>query len=126
MSRIDAQLATQVAEVSRPQQNAQEQQLQFAAARDRAVTQSGDEALGVASDAPTAEEIRSTVAHVKQVIEAASSHQLSFKLDDTGKDLVVQVVDRKGETIRQIPSREVLDLRRRIDALVGALINTKA
>ncbi len=126
MSRIDAQLATQVADVSRPLQSVQDQQQQIAAARERTAARTGDEALAVASDAPSSAEIRQAVSHVKQVIEAASGNQLSFKLDDTGKDLIVQVVDGKGETIRQIPSKEVLDLRRRIDALVGALVDTKA
>ena len=70
--------------------------------------------------------MRSTVAHIKQVIEAASGRQLSFSVDDTGKTLLVKIVGDQGEVIRQIPSQEVLDLRKRIDALVGAFIDKRA
>ena len=125
MSRIDAQVATQVADATRPVQARQEQYLQVAAARQRTVT-GDDEPISVNEDAPAADELRSTVAHIKQVIEAASGRQLSFSVDDTGKTLLVKIVGDQGEVIRQIPSQEVLDLRKRIDALVGAFIDKRA
>ena len=125
MSRIDAQVATQVADATRPVQTRQEQYLQVAAARQRTVT-GDDEPISVNEDAPAADELRSTVAHIKQVIEAASGRQLSFSVDDTGKTLLVKIVGDQGEVIRQIPSQEVLDLRKRIDALVGAFIDKRA
>ena len=125
MSRIDALLATQVADTTRPVQTREDQHLQVATARQKAI--SGDEgALSAGDKAPSADELHSAIAHIKQVIEVASGRQLAFSVDDTGKTLLVKIVGDQGEVIRQIPSQEVLDLRKRIDALVGAFINQRA
>ena len=125
MSRIDAQVATQVADVTRPVQARQDQHLQVAAARQRTVS-GADESLVVADEAPTSDELHTAIAHIKQVIEVASGRQLSFSVDESGKTLLVKIVGDQGQIIRQIPSQEVLDLRKRIDALVGAFINRTA
>ena len=125
MSRIDALVATQVADVTRPVQARQDQQLQVAAARQRVVA-GDDESLVVGDAEPSSDELHSAIAHIKQVIEVASGRQLSFSVDDTGKTLLVKIVGDQGEVIRQIPSQEVLDLRKRINALVGAFIDQKA
>ena len=137
MSRIDAQVATQVADVVRPAQTSRDQHLQTAAATQRsAVANADDGVLGVdapsasslssASSIPSAVEVRRAAAYVKQVIEAASGNQLTFDVDDTGKTLLVKVVGDKGEVIRQIPSKEVLELHRRIDSIIGVLIDHRA
>ncbi len=126
MSRIDAQVATQVSDVTRPVQTALDHQQQIAVARQRSTVRAPDDASLVADDAPPAHDIRSAVAHVKQVIEAASGKQLSFSVDDSGRTLLIKIIGEKGEIIRQIPSKEVLDLAKRIDALVGALVNEQA
>lgn len=125
MSRIDAMVATQVADITRPVQSRQDQHLQVAAARLRVVSGANTSPLAV-DEAPSADELHAALAHIKQVIEVASGHQLSFGVDDTGKTLLVKIVGDQGEVIRQIPSQEALDLHRRIDALVGAFINRKA
>ncbi len=128
MSRIDAQVATQVADVVRPAQTSRDQYLQTAAATQRrAVATADDGVIGPdAPSAPSAVEVRRAAAYVKQVIEAASGNQLTFDVDDTGKTLLVKVVGDKGEVIRQIPSKEVLELHRRIDSIIGALIDHRA
>ena len=125
MSRIDAFVATQVADVTRPVQAQQDQRLQVAAARRRTVT-GADESLVVGDKAPSADELHTAIAHIKQVIEVASGQQLSFSVDESGKNLVVKIVGARGQVIHQIPSQEALDLHNRIDALVGAFINRKA
>lgn len=125
MSRIDALIATQVADTTRPVQTREDQHLQVATARQRTV--SGAESVFSTGDKePSADELHSAIAHIKQVIEVASGRQLAFSVDDTGKTLLVKIVGDHGEVIRQIPSQEVLDLRKRINALVGAFINQKA
>ena len=125
MTRIDALMATQVADTTRPAQTRQDQHLQVAAARQREVA-GAEESLVASDDAPSADELHAAIAHIKQVIEVASGRQLAFSVDDTGKTLLVKIVGDQGQVIRQIPSQEVLDLRKRIDALVGAFINQKA
>jgi len=126
MSRIDAQVATQVSDVTRPVQVSRDQQLQVAAARLRSSSVTPDDAVFASDDAPNADEVRAAAAQIKQVIESASGRQLSFGVDDTGKTLLVKVMTSKGEVIRQIPSKEVLELQQRIHALVGALFDEKA
>lgn len=126
MSRIDAQVATQVSDFTRPQQTVLDQQAQVAAARRRTSEVRPDDALTLGEDAPKSDDVRAAADHIRQVVEAASGKQLSFTVDDSGKDLVVQVSDAKGIVIRQIPSKEVLELRQRIDELVGAFIDKKA
>jgi flagellar protein FlaG len=125
MSRIDALLATQVSDVVRPVQVQREQVLQVAAARQRLQAADADDGSQLL-DERSPQDVKTAVAHVKRVIEAASGHQLSFAVDDSGKTLLVKIVGEKGQVIRQIPSQEVLDLRKRINALVGALIDEKA
>ncbi len=125
MTGIDALMATQVADTTRPAQTRQDQHLQVAAARQREVA-GADESLVASDDAPSSDELHAAIAHIKQVIEVASGRQLAFSVDDTGKTLLVKIVGDQGQVIRQIPSQEVLDLRKRIDALVGAFINQKA
>ena len=125
MSRIDAILATQVSDAIRPAQVQREQVLQVAAARQRQQAPEAEDGSQLL-DERSPDEVRTAVAQVKRVIEAASGHQLSFAVDDSGKTLLVKVVGEKGQVIRQIPSQEVLELRKRINALVGALIDEKA
>lgn len=126
MSRIDAQVATQVSDVTRPVQVSRDQQLQVAAARLRSASAMPDDAVFSTEEAPNADEVRAAAAEIKQVIETASGRQLSFGVDDTGKTLLVKVMTPQGEVIRQIPSKEILELRERINALVGALFDEQA
>jgi len=122
MSRIDAKIAIPVADTVRPQAHAEDQQAQPQAALAReAVSPTAPPA-----DPPKADDLRAAAEQVRQVIEAASGRQLSFDVDDSGETLLFKITGSQGETIRQIPSQEVLDLRQRINALVGTLIDQKA
>jgi flagellar protein FlaG len=70
---------------------------------------------------------------VRQVVQNLSDYVQSFKRDlqfsvDRGSGrTVIRVVDStSGETIRQIPSEELLDIARALGSGDGALLKTKA
>lgn len=53
--------------------------------------------------------------------------KLGFSLHGETEDIVVEVTDREsGELIRQIPSEEVMEIRAKLDELVGILFDKKA
>ncbi len=126
MSRIDAQVAMQVGEVIRPVQSLREGQLQAQAARTRQQLEAQDGSALAVDDAPDPSQVRSAMAQVKQVIETASGRQIDVGVDETGKVLLVKVLGSKGEVLRQIPSKEVLELRDRIDSIIGLLFDEEA
>lgn len=52
---------------------------------------------------------------------------LQFSLDKTANEMVVKVTNTKsGEVIRQIPSEEVIKLRKKLEELTGLLFDKKA
>lgn len=52
---------------------------------------------------------------------------LSFSIDDSTGDVVVQVVDgESGKVVRQIPSEEILRLSERLDEMRSLLFEAKA
>ena len=125
MSRIDAKIATQVADVVRPADRDRQARLQVEAASRRAIGQT-DQPL-VEPDNGAAEALHSAIQQVKAVVEAASGRQLAFNTDERSRELLVQVKDMStGEVIRQIPSKEILAMRDRIADLVGMMLDKKA
>ncbi len=57
----------------------------------------------------------------------AMGNRLGFAMDDTAEGIVFRITDRKtGEIVRQIPSEEVIELRKKLDDLVGLLFDEKA
>ena len=122
MSRIEANVATQIADTSRPRQAVRDSQLQVEQARVSATT-----AVDPANDPAHAEDLKAVTQQLKQVIQAASGRSLEFKVDEESKQSYVTVRDTTtGEVIRQIPSEEVRDLKRRIDQMIGLLFNKEA
>jgi uncharacterized FlaG/YvyC family protein len=119
MSRIDAKLAIPVADTVRPVATAEDHQVQQQAARSRATRAPSEEA-------PSSQDVLAAAEQVRQVIEVASGRQLSFDMDDSGKTLLFKITGNGGEVIKQIPSREVLELRERIEALVGTMVDERA
>lgn len=122
MSRIDANVATQIADHVRPgntvvdrqhqQQQAQVQQGQAAA--------SGDKAVG-------ADHLYAAAAQLKQVVEAASSRRLSMDIDQDSEQAFMRVTDlQTGEVIKQIPTKEVLELHARLRDFIGMFIDKTA
>lgn len=50
----------------------------------------------------------------------AANRNLEFKVDESTKKVVVKIVDSKtGETVRQIPSEEMLDFIKKMEELDG-------
>lgn len=121
MTRIEANVATQFADVTRPQQSAQD--LVSQAIEARKVSQKDDV---LSNREISAEELNSTIAQIQKVVQAATGRALSFEVDDEQRNLIVSVKDSDGEIIRQIPSDEVLALRRRLEDLVGVFLDSEA
>jgi len=125
MSRIDANLAIPMGDIVRPQGQAETVHAQHKQAQvaELQKASSGDAGNPVASD-----DLRATAQRLKQVIEAATGQSFAFglKYDDQHKDLIVEFKDNKGEVVRELPSKEVRELKDRMDELVGLLFNKKA
>jgi flagellar protein FlaG len=52
--------------------------------------------------------------------------ELRFEIEDNVEDLVIKIVDPETEeVIKQIPSKEMVEIRDRIDELVGFLLDEK-
>lgn len=123
MSRIDANIATQIADSTRPQQAARDSEVQAAEARRLEAASQEPRELAPA----TAEELKSATEQLQQVIEAATGRQLDFLLNDRFKEVVVKISDRQsGEVLKEIPSKEFLKLRERLNDLIGLFVDEKA
>jgi flagellar protein FlaG len=124
MARIDAAVATQVADVSRPFQSTRDSEAQARQARD---TENSASETSLAAAEPRADEVRAAAQRMQKVIETATGRQLDFALNDRFKELVVEISDRQsGEVVKQIPSKEFMQLRERLNDLLGVFIDEKA
>jgi flagellar protein FlaG len=66
---------------------------------------------------------------VKKINESmtASAQSLEFSIDEDSKDIVVKVIDQgTKEVVRQIPSKEALEIAKSLDKMRGLLINQTA
>jgi len=105
-----------------PSQNAPARSPSAAIARDL---------TGVAAAAPgenvqSATTLRAAVAAINRAAKSLT-HSVELVLDDRSEQPVVRVVDSEtGQLVRQIPTEEVLELRRAIDRITGLLINRTA
>lgn len=89
-----------------------EQQLQ---ARDEAQRRQGQNGGGLEQAAK----------EIQERLDAMGT-QLQFSVDDKTESIVIQITDRdSGEVVRQIPAEEVLDLKSRLEKLLGLLIDEK-
>ena len=121
MSRIDANIATQVGDASRPYQSVRDAALQTQEAA-RQETARPDPDTPVNPD-----EVKAAAQQLQQVVKAATGRELDFALNDRFKELVVKISDRKsGEVVKEIPSKDMLKLRERLNDLIGMFINEKA
>ncbi len=119
MDPIGNNVATQVGDLARPKQTAQDQHLQADAAREQHL------------DAPpspvAAEDVASAVAQMQQVVEAASGRNLHFQVFEGTEDVFVEIRDaHTEEVIKQIPAQDVLEMRARISEVVGLLFDNQA
>jgi flagellar protein FlaG len=78
-----------------------------------------DEKKGQESMTDLVERFRSQVQTIQR--------NLSFSVDDSTGDVVVQVIDGdSGKVVRQIPSEEILRLTERLDEMRSLMFETKA
>ena len=123
MARIDANLATQLADTARPLQTTSDSVAQTDQARRVEATSAEPRSLTPA----TANEVKAAAERMQTVIESASGRQLDFTVNDRFKEIVVRISDRKsGEIIKEIPSKEFMHLRERLNDLIGLFIDEKA
>ncbi len=124
MPRIDANLATQLADL--PQARPAQSNLD----RDRAAQQIVQAKAEIGDSPPAhADDLHTTARRVRQVVEAAAGKQIDYglRIDDKTKDVVVRFTDQEsGKVIKEIPSKEMRQLGDRIDAIVGMLFDQQA
>lgn len=122
MARIDAAVATQVADTLRPNHAALDSEAQSVEARRQESAKSEPDSMGPAS----ADELKVAAQRMQTVIETATGRQLDFTLNERFKELVVRISDRKsGEVIKEFPSKEFMKLRERLSDLIGIFIDEK-
>lgn len=122
MSRIDANLATQLADTSRPPQTARESEAQAGEARRQEAATAEPRSTPAA-----AHEVKAAAERLQTVIETATGRQLDFAVNDRFKELIVRISDRKsGEVLKEMPSKEFMKLRERLDDLIGLFLDEKA
>lgn len=124
MARIDVQIAREIGDQIRPQASSQDRSLQVAAAIQLEAKATGKGA----AEAPAPQAITAAMAEVKKVLEASTGKRFAFhyEIDERLKTPVVQILDDQGEVIKQLPSKEVVDLALRISEFVGTLLDKKA
>lgn len=122
MSRIDANIATQVGDTSRPSQSIRDTSLQAQE------VQRNETIRPAASQSPVdPAQVKAAALQLQQVIQVATGRDLDFTMDDRFKELVVKITDRKsGEVVKEIPSKDILKLRARLDDLIGMFVDKKA
>ena len=79
------------------------------------------------SQQPSSEQVRQAVEAVKQMVKSTNANSLDFSIDEQSGKTVVRITDADtGEIIRQIPSREMLEIAHSLDKLQGMLLKQKA
>ena len=97
----------------------EDRQVQPAAAANTAVT--GQPAPAVSPD-----ELSSAVKKLNESM-LASAQSLEFSIGDDNKQIIVKVVDKNTrEVLRQMPSKEALEIAKSLDQMRGLLIRQTA
>jgi flagellar protein FlaG len=79
------------------------------------------------SAAPTRNQLEQAVEQVKSAVKPVAANSLQFSIDDTTGRTIVKIVDTQtGNTIRQIPSEEILAIAQNIDRMQGLLVRQEA
>jgi len=104
-------------------------QLQAVATRVSGSTQARPQSSAPAvASAPveTASAVRDAVTAINRAAKSLNN-SIQLSLDERSGRAIVRVVDSEtGQLIRQIPTEEVLELRRALDKIAGLLINRTA
>lgn len=76
---------------------------------------------------PGPEEIRQAVDSLRQLVESKAPNSLQFSIDDATGRTIVKITDAQtGETIRQIPPKEMLEIAQSLDKMRGLLLKQEA
>lgn len=71
--------------------------------------------------------LQSAVDHANKTVQNLSSNALLFSIDKgTGIEVVKLTDQQTGEVIRQIPSKEMLEIAKSIEAMTGSLVSHQA
>ena len=82
-------------------------------------------AVQQASAAPKIEQVEEAVKAANKTVQSLSPN-LEFSIDKDSERTVVKIVDRQtNEVIRQVPSKEMLEIAKAIDKVQGLLIKQK-
>ena len=75
---------------------------------------------------PTSDQVNAAVKHLNDTM-TASSQDLEFSVDKDSKKTVVKLVDRNThEVLRQMPTKEALEIAKSLDKAMGKLIDQQA
>lgn len=78
------------------------------------------------NDAGTKEQVKQAVQKIQGTVDNLA-HNLRFSIDeDTGKTIIKVMDAHTNEVIRQIPSKEAVEIARTLDKVQGLLFNGKA
>ena len=75
---------------------------------------------------PSIEDVNKAVQKVQEAVQSMASSLRFFVDEKTGKTVVTLSDAETGEIIRQMPSKEMIELSRNIDRLQGMLLKQKA
>ncbi len=86
----------------------------------------GGKALSQREEKPSREQAIQYAQEIQTRFDTMGTN-LQFSIDDSSEDVVVKITDKKsGELIRQFPSDAMLQLRTKLNDLVGMLFDGKA
>ncbi len=78
------------------------------------------------NQAPTPAQVTQAVKNINQLMQSLSQN-VEFSIDDESKDTIVKVVDQQTkEVIRQIPTKEVIEISKALNKVQGLLIRQTA
>jgi len=79
-----------------------------------------------ATTPPSKEDVSAAVDKLNEAM-VNSSQSLKFEIDDDTKQIVVKIIDQSTrEVVRQMPSKEALEMAKAIDKMQGLLIRQTA
>lgn len=97
-----------------------------ATAKANASSAAVDTANSTGGAEPTSKELKSAVDKLNQSM-TASAQDLEFSVDEDSKRTVVKLVDRNThEVLRQMPTKEALEIAKSLDKAMGKLIDSQA
>jgi flagellar protein FlaG len=76
--------------------------------------------------APSIGQVKQAVQDINKSLQSLSQG-LEFSVDTDTKEVIVKVIDQQTkEVLRQMPSKEALEIAKALDQVLGKLIKTKA